>query len=357
MKTKFINFIKSVPLALSGVALGLAALGNVLRATFPIAADITGLDTIGIIRYCLASLSLFMLLLVVLRISFDFSHVKQELTYTHKHDEWKTSIPLSSLATVTMALMLLAGYIRPHAPVATFALVVWYIALVLQVGIMIFFAVRFIPKFKVYAVYPSWFIVAVGIVVASVTAVDMGIRIIGQISFYTGFILYFLVFTLVVIKMIRAKYFMEAARPTIAIFAAPMSLLIVGYFFSFRGTEQWSYPFFYFMLIFALLVYAFVLFKMLSLLRIKFYATYAGFTFPLVISATAFRIGANITRLRLGETALGFQIINTFAHFALWIAILACVFVIIHYIKYFIFWASFNKEDKKVATDIESVIE
>ena len=346
MKTKITNFIKSIPLALSGVALGLAALGNVLRATFPAAAETTGAGAAGIIRYCLGAFALLLLLLVILRIAFDFSHVKQELTYTHKQDEWKTSIPLSSLATITMAIMLLAGYIRPYASVASFALAAWYVALALQAAIMIFFAIRFIYKFKVYAVYPSWFIVAVGIVVASVTAVDMGIRIIGQISFYIGFALYFLVLALVIIKMVRAKYFMEAARPTIAIFAAPMSLLVIGYFGSFRGTEQWSYPFFYFMLVFALLVYAFVLFKMLSLLRIKFYATYAGFTFPLVISATAFRIGANV---------LQNQILNTFAHFALWIAILACTFVIIHYIKYFIFWASFNRADKTVANNTENV--
>ncbi|MCL2556117.1 MAG: TDT family transporter [Firmicutes bacterium] len=337
MKNIFINFIKSVPLALSGVALGLAALGNVLRTTFTQSPEMTGIDTIGIIRYSIGALALLLLIMVALRIAFDFSHVKQELTYTHKQDEWKTSIPLSSLATITMAVMLLAGYIRPHA--SLFALIVWYIALILQCAIMIFFAIRFIPKFKIYAVYPSWFIVGVGIVVASVTAPTMELIMLGQIFFYIGLVLYFIIFALVILKMITAKYFMEAARPTIAIFAAPMSLLVVGYFSSFRGTQQWSYPLFYFMLIAALFIYAFVLYKMISLIRIKFYATYAGFTFPLVISATAFRIAANITQN---------QFLNTFAHFALWLSILACAFVVVHYIKYFIFWASFSSPSKKI---------
>lgn len=307
-----IKFIRSIPMAICGVSLALAALGNLLLVPFGPG-----------VRYLCGILSAFVLLLFILKLVFDLPHALEEL---------KTPVPLSVLPTATMAIMLLTTYIRPHVP--GIALTIWYAAVISHVGIMLLFFKRFVVGLTIPNVFPSWFVTFVGIVTVSVTAPAMGAMALGQISFYVGFVLYFIALPFVVRRMTKpGQAFPQPALPTVAIFAAPMSLLIVGYFSSFQERNE---ALVYLMLAIALISYIYVTFKMLtSLLSLRFYPTYAAFTFPYVISAIAFRLGAAFLAAR------DIYFLAPIAQASQWIAIAAVVYVMAHYVKYFHYWLQF----------------
>jgi len=304
------KFVRSVPMALCGLSLGLAALGNLLLPFGPV------------VRYICGVLSLIVLVVFALKIILDTPHALEEL---------KTPVPLSVLPTATMAIMLLTTYIRPH--VGGLAFVIWCAAAITQILIMLLFFKRFILGFKLNNVYPSWFITFVGLVTVSVTAPAMGLRPVGQVVFYVGFVLYFVALVLVFMKKRSPIFVLEPLRLTAAIFTAPMSLLIVGYFSSF---EQRNAALVYIMLGIALLSYIYVTIKMLTtFLKVRFYPTYSAYTFPYVISALAFRL------INVFLTGQGFTVFTPIAQISQWIAVVLVVYVFISYIRYFRFVLKF----------------
>lgn len=299
-----IKFFRSVPLALSGLSLAFAALGNLLR---PYGEEF---------RYACGIISAIILIIFVLKIVLDFPHAREE---------WKTSVSLSTLSTSTMALMLLCTYIKPIIGIG--AIFLWYISVIAHVFIMLLFIKRFVIRLNFNNVYPSWFIAFVGIVTVSVTAPDMGLHSVGQYAFYTGFLLYFVALAFILIKVKKRIYVSEPIYMTSAIFAAPMSLCIVGYFSSF---EQQNEILVYFMLGTAIISYIFVSYIMIAkLLQAKFYPTYSAFTFPYVISAIAFRIGTVFLAER------GIYFFAPFAYITKWIAIAVVLYVLVRYIMFF----------------------
>ena len=304
------KFIKGVPMATPSIALSLAALGNIT----PYGEGI---------RYACGIMSFLALLIFFLKIVLDWPHAREEL---------KTPIPLSVLPTATMAIMLLCTYIATYVP--NIALVIWCVALAAHILVMLIFCKKFLIGFKLGSVFPSWFIVGVGIVAASVTAPVTGVVAIGQAVFYVGLVLYLALLPPVTLRMAKVKTFPEPARKTIAIFTAPSSLLVVGYFNSFAGETRPLLV--YALLAIATISYIYTLAMMPKLLKIKFYPTYAAFAFPFVISATAFRLGANFIAYRHG-----FYFLNNIATMAMWLAVLIVNFVIVHYVRYFKFWMQF----------------
>jgi len=333
-----------------GISLALAALGNLLNHPLsPFRQESSALhlgDTTAIIRYICGGLSALVLLIFALKLFVDAPHAREEL---------KTPVPLSVLPTATMALMLLSTYLIPHLPTA--AVSIWYLSVVVHIGLMVFFMRRFVLPAKLGAVFPSWFIVSVGIVTASVTApafVPLGVPIfLGQMAFYIGFILYFITLPFVIVRLKKVRIFPEAAKSTIAIFAAPMGLLIVGYYSSFvlpqgplgawQPTAQETRLVF-FMLGIAALSYVFALIMMaVKLLWIRFYPSYSAFTFPLVISALAFRMTTPIMRQN------GMDWFATIADVTMWIAVAIVIYVMLHYIKYFCYWLTFTRKDTKAS--------
>lgn len=311
------KFVKAIPMAIVSIALALAALGNLLLASFGPYWATT--------RYILGVAAFVVLLVYLIKIIFHFPHAREE---------FKTPIPLSVLPTATMALMLLSAHIRPYLP--GFALGMWYASVGLHLLIMLFFIIRFVPKFKLGTVFPSWFIVAAGIITTSVTAPAMSAQPLGQVAFYVGVGLYVITLIAVVARMANKNLnWPEPARHTIAIFTAPMSLAIVGYFSSFAPYERSDVV--VFALIGAALVsYLYVTLMMVfKLLPIKFYPTYAAFTFPYVISALAFRLANGFL------TYNGIYFFTPMVYISLYIAIIVVAFVILHYIRYFKFWVKF----------------
>lgn len=293
------KLIRSVPLAVSGLALALASLGNLL------------LPRGEGIRFSCGILSAVILCAFFARFLLDFDRVKEEL---------KNPVALSVLPTATMALMLLCVYAKPF--VGPLAVAIWYAALTANISITLLFARRYLVGFKLQTVFPSWFVVFVGIVVASLTSPAMGARQLGQVIFCAGFFSYLIALPVVIYRMKKLGPLPEAVRPTLAIITAPMSLCITGYLAVF---DQPNVLLVKLMLIVAVINYIFVSGCMVSLLRLKFYPTYAAFTFPYVISAVAFK-SANVLLVKDGLTFFSYAPIVSEC-----VAILAVAYVLLRY--------------------------
>jgi len=308
------KFIKIIPISIGSLALSLAALGNLLLPSFGETA-----------RFICGITSAIIILLFALKLIFDSSNVKEEL---------KSPVPLSVLPNATMTLMLLATYIHPYLAVP--AIFSWYFAALAHIGIMLIFFRRFVVNLKIANVFPSWFVAFVGITTVSITAPIIGAEQIGQAVFYIAFVLYFIALPLVLYRMIKSgKPIPEPLKPTIVIFTAPMSLLVVGYLSSFG---EWQENLLYFMLIMAFASYLYVTFMMItSLLKIKFCPTYTAFTFPFVISAIAFERGAEF----LSERGAFFM--SPIAHISKWMAVAIVLYVIVRYVIFF--WQSIMTTD------------
>ncbi len=266
------NFLKRVPLPLSGVALGFAALGNLLSAynmSFKVICGV--LAFIGLILITGKYLS-------------DIEAFTTDM---------KNPVIASVSGTYTMALMLLAVYVKPVVP--AFAIALWYIAVVLHFILIIYFTLNIVLKIKLpddmMKIAASFFIVYVGIAVASVTAPAFKNIVLGQICFWIGFILYIPFFIYVSYRYIKLGNKKIEAKALACIYAAPASLCVAGYIGSF---EQKNILFLGGLYIFSLLMYlvgtAAAIDLFVSFVKnndFKFYPSFAGLTFPFVISAIA----------------------------------------------------------------------
>ena len=154
---------------------------------------------------------------------------------------------------------------------------------------------NFILKIKIpddlMKVFASYFIVYVGIVVASVTAPAFNNIALGQICFLIGFVLYIPLFFYVSFRYIKLGNKKIEAKALACIYAAPASLCVAGYISSF---EQKNITFLTGLYLFSLVIYLFGLFVVADLFanfannkEFKFYPSIAGITFPFVISAIA----------------------------------------------------------------------
>ena len=277
------SFFKRVPLPLCGVALGFAALGNLLAAYSPYLKIFCGvLAFVGILFVTCKYLTM------------------PDAFVT----DMKNPVTASVSGTYTMALMLLAGYIKPILP--AFAMILWYAAIVLHFVLIIYFTLNFILKIKIpddlMKVFASYFIVYVGIVVATVTAPAFNNIALGQICFLIGFILYIPLFFYVSFRYIKLGNKKIEAKALACIYAAPASLCVVGYISSF---EQKNISFLTGLYLFSLVIYLLGLFVAADLFanfaenrEFKFYPSIAGITFPFVISAIASKqFNAVITKM------------------------------------------------------------
>ena len=298
----FMNLIKRTPLPISGLALGLAALGNLLR---PFGENL---------RYAIGIVSGIIMIFYLLKLISDWKFVK--------HDA-KSPVIHSILPSATMTFILLSTYIQPYFPVL--ALITWYVFSAIHMILMISFIIKYVKNFEISTVFSSLGLIACGLVVISVTSPAMNNVQLGQLAFWIGFSLYFLWLSLIFIRAFKMPVLLEPARPTIAITTAPMSLIIVGYFSVF--TER-SVILIYFMIFMAFSAYSFVIYKMFFLLRLRFYPSYSAFTFPLVISALAFRLSNNFL------ISNGINFFRPIYHISIFISIAIVIYVSVRYLIY-----------------------
>ena len=304
------KIIQKVPVPLCGVMLGFAALGNLLQSYGE-----------GI-RYVCGIIAALLLVLILLKLVLFHDMIKEDL---------QNPIMASVSATFPMALMLLSTYVKPW--IGAVAKYIWLFAIILHLILIIYFTIKFIIKLQIPKVFASYFIVYVGIVVAAVTAPAFEAISIGTAAFWFGFATLLLLLVLVTIRYIKFKQIPEPAQPLICIYAAPTSLCVAGYV---QSITPKSKGFLLTMLVLASILYVFALIKAIGYLKLKFYPSFAAFTFPFVISAIATK-QTMACLVNMKQPMLFLQYIVLIE------TIIAVIFVIYTFIRYMQFLFAPNK--------------
>lgn len=256
------NIVKKLPLPASGLILALFSLGNLVQDIHPY------------LRYLFGGIGGIFLILIVLKVILYPKNIRED---------FENPIILSSCGTFSMALMILSTYLKAFMPILSYS--VWIIGVVLHILLMIYFTYRFvIREFNINTVYPSWWIVYVGITMAAITANVHGIHEADFIFFIIGFISMLVTTPVIFYRYIRYPNKTAMNKPLICIFTALFSILIVGYL---NSAESISNEFLMTLYILACIFYIFSLYKFIDYRNIDFYPSFAAFTFPFVISALA----------------------------------------------------------------------
>lgn len=304
------KIIQKVPVPLCGVMLGFAALGNLLQSYGE-----------GI-RYACGVVAAFLLILVLLKLILFPGMVKEDL---------QNPIMASVAATFPMALMLLSTYVKPF--IGMFAKYIWVFAIILHLLLIIYFSMKFIVKLQMPKVFASYFIVYVGIAVAAVTAPAYEALSIGTAAFWFGFVTLLVLLVLVTIRYVKFKQIPEPAQPLFCIYAAPTSLCVAGYV---QSVTPKSKGFLLAMLALATVLYVIALIKAIGYLKLKFYPSFAAFTFPFVISAIA-------TKQTMACLANMKQPLPFLQYVVLIETIIAVVFVVYTFVRFMQFLFTTNK--------------
>lgn len=252
--------IKKVPLPLAGVMLGTAALGNLLQSYSES------------IRMVCGVFAAFMLVLLLLKLIMYPGMFKEDM---------KNPIMAGVSGTFSMALMILSTYVKPFIGQAAF--VIWVIAIILHFILIVYYTKAFVFHFDMKKVFTVWYIVYVGLATAGVTAPAYNAQSFGAFSFWFGLITF--IPLLIVVSMRYAKIpSPDPAKPLIGIFTAPMSLCIAAYV---QSVMPKNFTFLMVTYAAAVVLYIFALINVIRLLKLPFFPSYAGYTFPFVISAIA----------------------------------------------------------------------
>lgn len=257
------NFLKAVPIPMAGVLLGLAALGNLLQSYS---------ETV---RLVFGALALVIWVCLVLKVIFCWKGVSQAM---------EDPVVASVSGTFPMATMLLAVYGKPFVGAAV-AQVIWYAGIALHVALILWFTVKFLLKLELAKVFASYFIVYVGIVVASLTAPAFEMaETVGTWAFWFGFVSLILLLVLVTARYVKLPVQKDPPKPLFCIYAAPVSLCLAGYI---QSVMPKSPAMIWGMLAVSTALYLLVLVRLPGFLKLPFYPSYAAFTFPMVITAIA----------------------------------------------------------------------
>ncbi|WP_282192010.1 TDT family transporter [Adlercreutzia caecimuris] len=301
------DIIKKVPIPTAGVALGLAALGNLLQPYTEIAHGLCG------------GLSLFLVSMLVAKVILFPSMMRSDL---------QNSILASVSATFFMTLMQLAGYLAPVAIVPAFGL--WCAAIVGHFTLMAWFTAHYIRRFKLSEVFPTYFICYVGIIVAAVTSPAFGMEAFGRGIFWFGLACFAVLLATVVARYLKHEI-PEPARPLFCIFAAPMGLSLVGYLAVTPNPD----PLFVGVLMgLGQVMLVGVATQLPKFIALKFYPSYAAMTFPFVISAMAlgkgmqalYAAGVTIPALPMVEALIALETV---------FAAVMVTYVFVHYMRFF----------------------
>lgn len=258
------NFLKTIPVPICGLILGLVSLGNLLKD-----------QHLVLLGNSIGAIGILLMVFILAKVFFLFKHTTQGL---------KDPIVASVSPTFTMALMVICTYFVQFQAIAGLVKYVWLLAVVVHFVLMGYFIYHHLakPQVKIHDVYPSWFIVFVGIGVISVTAGKFYPSL-GQVIFWVALVLYLALLPIVLKRVLKVEM-AEPTLPLITIIAAPGSLCLTGYMKSFTGQSMLLVVG---LLILSQILYLGVLGRVIKLLKLPFYPSYAAFTFPLVITATA----------------------------------------------------------------------
>ena len=296
------NIIKTLPTPISGLALGSAALGNLLQ---PYSSSLQLLFNL---------LSLIIIVLLTIKFVLEFDKLKKEL---------ESPVIATVLATYPMSIMLLASFSKKY--IGLLSMPIWIIGIFLDFCVVCYAIYNFIIKEKhISNIYPTWFITFVGPAVVTVTAINYNLETLGLIYFYFSYINYLVLLPFVLYRVYKYKHYKDGDYPTITIFSAPGGLLLASYMI---GVSQKSNMILAILIPLTILLFIFVLIQLPYLLKRKFYPSFSAFTFPLVICAIAFQ------KTGIYYQITEFSILNILIHLTELLALIIVIYVWYGFIK------------------------
>ena len=312
---KVIHKFRDMPVALTGLALGISGISGALS---------TFLGEIPI--YIGDFISFFLVAVIFIKDCLHFDQLKNEL----KHPTLGSFIP-----TMDMTLMVLAGFIANYY--LTLGRVLWLIAIAVHIIFCFIFFYHRVKSFDLDHVIPSWFIPPVGIVVACVSGASMNFPNLTHIIFYIGFILYLIMLPIMMYRIIFIEPIDDGRLPTFARMAAPPSLCLAGYLTVFSNPSEIIV---YILLPLAIFMTLLVYVSFFRILRISFNPSYASFTFPLAIGATAVLKYSNYLYTLNSRHYILWYNIGLFLSLSAALIITVVFIKMIHYVRKFIIYAA-----------------
>lgn len=305
----FKKVLSALPLPVSGVMLAIASLGILLMQFF---GSVLNMPYAGfVLQFIFGTVSAVLWVMLILKAVLFPAQIKSAL---------RDPILASVAGTFPMATMALSVYLAEIFGEA--AVCLWYAGVVLHAVLIVFFSIRFLKEPKLSQVFPSWLVVYVGIVLASITAPYFNQIQIGQICFWFGAAALVPLLPALLIRCTQIPI-LEPAKPLVCIFAAPISIILAGYVQSFSSNGGIVSV----LLLAETVVLILVLLQLPKLLRLPFYPSYAAFTFPFVVTATAYFFGI-MSLVEAGFISAGWYVVP------LVIILLAAVLVVYVFVRY-----------------------
>ena len=296
------NIIKNLPTPIAGLALGSAALGNLLQ---PYSSSLQLLFNL---------LSLIIIVLLTIKFVLGFDKLKKEM---------ENPVIATVLATYPMTIIILASFSKKY--IGLLSMPVWIIGIFLDFCVVCYAIYNLIIKERhINKIYPTWFITFVGPAVVTVTAINYNLETLGLIYFYFSYINYLVLLPFVLYRVYKYKHYKDGDYPTITVFSAPGGLLLASYMI---GVTQKSNIILAILIPLTILLFIFVLIQLPYLLKRKFYPSFSAFTFPLVICAISFQKTG--VYYQLAE----FSILNILIHLSELLAIIIVIYVWYGFIK------------------------
>lgn len=257
--------VMGAPTPMAGLALGIASLGW----SWENAADLQGIG-----QWSGAMIASILLLILAVKFLCHSHALREDLAHP---------VVGSVVPTFAMACMVVSHSVGQFFPIAGDCL--WLLAVILHVIFLVSFIYHRAKAFELHHMIPSWFVPPVGIIVADVSfSGNPALAPIAHSALIFGMLTYAVMLPVMIYRFMFTREVPDAAKPTLAILAAPASLSLAGYL---SVTADPSPVIIALLFGIAVLMTAIIYLAFTQLLRLPFSPGYAAFTFPMVIGATA----------------------------------------------------------------------
>lgn len=256
--------IRGLPTPIAGLALGISSIGWCLENALPL----NGLgQNIGAI---IASVLLFA---VASKFIFHFEVLLSDL----KHPVVGSVVP-----TFTMGCMVVSKALGNLSMLA--GEILWSLAVIVHLIFLAVFIYHRIQEIEMHHMVPSWFVPPVGIIVADIAVPNQAFMGVAYLLLIIGMLSYACMLPLMIYRFMFCHEVPDAAKPTIAIMAAPASLSLAGYLTVVPNPSLLVCALLFGI---AILMTCVIYMSFFRLLKLPFSPGYAAFTFPMAIGATA----------------------------------------------------------------------
>ncbi len=253
------------PTPMAGLALAIASLGWCWENVF---------GHQGYAQWSSAFVATILLAILTIKFLFHGHLLRQDLSHP---------VVGSVVPTYAMALMIVSNSVVHFLPSVGNA--IWLGAVVLHFIFLTSFIYHRAKAFKLHDMVPSWFVPPVGIVVADVSFSGLpALEPVADFALLFGLLTSAVMLPMMIYRLVFRHEIPDAAKPTIAILAAPASLTLAGYL----SVESNPSPVIIALLFgIAVLMTSIIYLAFFKLMRLPFSPGYAAFTFPMVIGSTA----------------------------------------------------------------------